>query len=73
MIGTRTLLLLGMKSLQEYFDIVLTNFTDNAIRMAKDRFDKLSPKQRKEFFAYLSESHKISSEDPMYQFFFELL
>ena len=64
---------MGFKTLEEYFDIVITNFTDNAVYIARQRFEQLSQKQRKAFFVYLSDSCKIAAEDPMYKFFFEML
>lgn len=62
-----------LKTIEEYYTLVMTNFLDGAIYPARKRFEQMSQKQRKAFFLYLSDECKVTADDPMYRYFFEMM
>lgn len=62
-----------MPNMGAYYSDIAQNFIDGKIYIARKRFEALSQKQRKAYFPYLIDEWQLTSADPVYSYFFELL
>lgn len=55
--------LYGLDSREEYFDLIISNYTQNMFGQSKHMFHLMTADERKLFFEYVDTSHFYDGED----------